>query len=392
METLQMSEYQIVKFRAVDRPLTDKQLEFMERQSSRAEFTKWGFEVDYHYGSFRGDIDGMLRNGYDIYLTYSNYGCREIRMRLPNGLPFPKNVWSKYVNAHGLKWTADKSGTAGILTLAPYLEESFEEAGDFDDYLDATAKLRDMLITADLRALYVLWLCSAMSSSDDDAPVIEPPVPHGLGALPSEAAELLAFFEADPLLVDAAAIGIPSFNARASQSDSVKAWLATLTNSRQNEIVQRLLSEDPMALKAELLAEIRDSQQARSWPVEPPTRNIAQLLQTCESLRQKEDENEKKQAAANAKREAVKAEKKRQARMVEMKAAPDLWLKKASKLVEERGTENYREAASILADLREAVGGEQGNKIARKHAAHLAQKYPTLNVLKSSLRQKLLLD
>jgi hypothetical protein len=37
-------------------------------------------------------------------------------------------------------------------------------------------------------------------------------------------------------------------------------------------------------------------------------------------------------------------------------------------LVEERGTDNYREAASILADLRDAIGGEQGNKIARKHA------------------------
>ena len=119
---------------------------------------------------------------------------------------------------------------------------------------------------------------------------------------------------------------------------------------------------------------------------------MAQLLQLCESLRQKEDEKEKKQAAAKAKREADKAEKQRQARMVEMQSTPESWLNKASKLVEDRGTDNYREAASILADLRDAVGGEQGNKIARKHAAHLAQKYPTLNVLKSSLRKKELLD
>jgi len=90
-----MSEYQIVKFRAVDRPLTDKQLEFMECQSSRAEFTKWDFEVEYHYSSFRGNVDEMLRNGYDVFLSYSNYGGREIRMRLPSGLPFPKCIWSK---------------------------------------------------------------------------------------------------------------------------------------------------------------------------------------------------------------------------------------------------------------------------------------------------------
>jgi hypothetical protein len=387
-----MSDIQIVKFRAIDRPLTDEQLAFMERQSSRAEFTKWEFKVEYHYSSFRGDVDGMLRNGYDIFLTYSNYGCREIRMRLPGGLPFAKNVWSKYISAEGLTWSADKSGKAGILTLAPYLEEAYDPVWEFDDYLDATAKLREILIAGDLRALYVLWLCNAMSSSDDDEAVMEPPIPHGLANLPDEAADLLAFFEADPLLVDAAAIGIPAFNAQGSQGDAVNTWLTKLADARRDEIIQRLLSEDPVAVKAELLSAIRDSQQTPSWPVEPPTRTVAQLLQLCESLRQKEDEKEKKQAAAKAKREADKAEKQRQARMVEMQSTPESWLKKASKLVEDRGTDNYREAASILADLRDAVGGEQGIKIARKHAAHLAQKYPTLNVLKSSLRKKELLD
>lgn len=387
-----MSEFQIVKFRAIDRPLTDKQLDFMERQSSRAEFTKWEFDVEYHYSSFRGDVDGMLRNGYDIFLTYSNYGCREIRMRLPNGLPFAKSILSKYINAEGLTWAADKTGKAGILTLAPSLEEAYDEVWEFDDYLDATAKLREMLIAGDLRALYVLWLCCAMSSYDEDEEVMEPPVPHGLGALSDEVADLLAFFEADPLLVEAAASDIPTLDDRGSQADSVKTWLAKLADSRRNEIIQRLLSEDPVALKAFLLSEIRDSQPTALWPIEPPTRTLTQLVQICGMLRQQEEEKQEKQAAAKAKREADKAEKQRLARMIEMQSAPDTWLKKVSKLVEERGTDNYREAANILADLRDAVGGEQGNKISRKHAAHLAQKYPTLNVLKSALRKKQLLD
>ncbi len=387
-----MGQYQIVKFRAVDRPLTDKQMEFMDRQSSRANFTKWEFEVEYHYSSFNGNIDQMLRNGYDIFLTYSNYDYREVRMRLPGGLPFSKSVCSKYINAEGLRWAADKSGKSGILALTPYLEEAYEPVWEFDDYLDAIAKLREMLIAGDLRALYVLWLCNAMCSSDHDESTIEPPVPHGLRTVPDEATDLLAFFEVDPLLVDAAAIGIPPFSAQGSQNDSVNAWLNKLTELRRIEIIQRLLSEDPVALKAELLSEVRESKLAVTWPVEPPSRTIAQLLKSCELLRQKEDEKEKKQADAKVKREAAKAEKQRQARMVEMKSAPDTWLKKASKLVEERGTENYREAASILADLREALSSEQGNKITRQHAAHLVQKYPTLRMLKSSLRKKSLLD
>jgi hypothetical protein len=387
-----MSEYQIVKFRAIDRPLTDKQLAFMDRQSSRAEFTKWEFGVEYHYSSFRGDVDGMLRNGYDIFLTYFNYGCREIRMRLPGGLPFAKNTWSKYISAEGLKWTTDKTGKAGILTLAPYLEEAYDAVWKFDGYLEATAKLREMLIAGDLRALYVLWLCNAIASSDVDEAITEPPVPHGLGVLSGEVADLLAFFGADPLLVEAAASGIPAFNPQGSQSDCVNGWLTKLADSRRNEIIQRLLTEDPVDLRAELISEIRDTQQAPSWPTEPPTRTVAQLLQTCETLRHNADEKQQKQASAKAKREADKAEKQRQARMIEMRSAPETWLKKASKLVEDRGTDNYCEAASILADLRDAVGGEQGKKLARKHAAHLAQKHPTLNTLKSSLRKKQLLD
>ncbi len=387
-----MSENQIIKFRAIDRPLTDKQLEFMDRQSSRAEFTKWDFDVEYHYSSFRGDVNGMLRNGYDIFLSYSNYGHREVRMRLPNGLPFPKSVWSKYIGGEALKWTAEKNGQAGILSVDPYLEEANDSVWEFDDYLDAITQLRDLLIGGDLRALYVLWLCGTIPSNEYNDELKEPPVPHGLGTFPSKATELLDFFEADPFLVDAAAIGIPAFDAQGSQGDSVDAWLKSIAASRRDEIILRLLSEDPHALKAELQSEIRNSQQAAEWPVEPPTRTVTQLLENCKILRHKEDEKEKQLAAAKAKREAGKAEKQRQARMIEMKSAPEEWLKKASKLVDNRGTDNYRQAASILSDLREAVGGDEGSKIARKHAAHLAKKHPTLAHLKSSLKKKQLLD
>ncbi len=46
-------------------------------------------------------------------------------------------------------------------------------------------------------------------------------------------------------------------------------------------------------------------------------------------FRQKEDEKQQKQAAAKAKREADKAEKQWQTRMIDMKSAPEAWLRKA---------------------------------------------------------------
>ena len=78
--------------------------------------------------------------------------------------------------------------------------------------------------------------------------------------------------------------------------------------------------------------------------------------------------------------------------MKEMVASPATWLTNAEKLADARGTDNYKAAADILDDLREAIGGEEGDQIARRHAAHLAKKYPTLSRLKASLRKRGLLE
>ena len=150
-----MSEYQYVVFRAVDGPLNDKQLEFAQRQSTRAEVSRWSLSSEYHYSSFRGDVDGLLRRGYDVYLQYTNYGCREIKLRLPHGIPVAKSVWSKYVDGKQLKWKSDVKGSGGILTLSPFHEEGDSgEAWETQKYLDAAIRVRERLMSGDLRGLY----------------------------------------------------------------------------------------------------------------------------------------------------------------------------------------------------------------------------------------------
>jgi len=78
--------------------------------------------------------------------------------------------------------------------------------------------------------------------------------------------------------------------------------------------------------------------------------------------------------------------------MKEMLKNPDKWLHESERLVDAGGTHNYKAAAEILRDLREAVGGEEGDKLARRCAANLVKKRPTLNHLKSSLRKHGLLE
>ena len=74
--------------------------------------------------------------------------------------------------------------------------------------------------------------------------------------------------------------------------------------------------------------------------------------------------------------------------MKEMVKDPQRWLRESEKLADARGTDNYRAAADVLADLREAIGGDEGGKITSQQASHLAQKHSTLNHLKSSLRKR----
>lgn len=209
---------------------------------------------------------------------------------------------------------------------------------------------------------------------------------------PAKVSRLLGFFAVDPLLVNAAATGAPDFTATSTLAVSANAWRTALTDSQRDAILDRLISEDPVALKAELLAVIRESRVVEGWPVAPPARTLMQLMETCRQLRLINEEKRQKQLAAQAKRDAVRAEKQRQARMVEMTAAHDHWLQYATRLVEKRGTANYREAANILADLRDGLRGDAGSDIAHRHARALADKHPTLRIFLSALRKRALLD
>ena len=158
-----LSEYQFIAFRAVDRPLTDRDLVYARKQSTRAEVNRWRFENEYHFGDFHGDTNGLLRHGYDVHLHYANFGIRKIAIRLPTGLPFPKEVWSDYIGVGELSWKQDSKGKGGILTLDPYHEPGeLEEIWSPGEYLDEVVEIRSRLLAGDPRALYLLWLCAVL--------------------------------------------------------------------------------------------------------------------------------------------------------------------------------------------------------------------------------------
>jgi hypothetical protein len=387
-----VSEYQYVDFQAVDGPLNDKQLEFAQRQSTRAEVSRWSLSAEYHYSSFRGDVDGLLRNGYDVYLQTTNYGTREIKLRLPRGMPFARGIWSEYVDGEHLHWKRAAGASGRILTLHP-----FHEAGDLDDAwekqqsLDAAIYVRERLMSGDLRALYLLWLCAADGDDNDPAEMIEPPVPHGIADIAAQGGPLLWYFGLDPLLLVAA--GTDGKAAPADESgDHATRWVSALDEQSAKDMLLRFLIGDTADEKARLLAAIRDSQTPDGWPTSDTQRTLDELLQKTAALRAEEDAKQTRNAQAKAKREAAKAKRERADRMTQILKDPDKWLRESERLVKYGGTDSYRAAADILHDLREAIGGDEGTRIARRHAANLAKKHPTLNLLKRSLRKRGLLE
>ena len=386
-----MSEYQLIAFEAVDRPLTDKELAYARKQSTRAEITRKSFTNEYHFGDFHGNALGLMRHGYDIHLHYANFGVRRILIRLPDGPPFPSSIWNEYVDGERIAWHGDKKGPSGILEVAPFFEE-MNELWDPHEYVKAVVQIRHELLAGDLRALYTLWLCSAYDSNYDPEEAVEPSVPAGIGQASIACKDLLCFFEVDPLVLAAAGENALPCPDRTEIEQLVTQWIERLSTDEARKRVEQFLTGDPNQVKSEIMILVRNESADPVWPTSPGSRTIEQLFQRTEQLRDEEEAREKARKLAQEQRAAKRKEKERKERMVLMAKEPQAWIEKAGKLVEARGTANYKSAAEMLADLGEAIGGEKGAKLVHHHAEALAKKHPTLTRLKSSLRKQGLLS
>ena len=292
-----------------------------------------------------------------------------------------------------LGWQEDAKGKGGILTLSPFHEPSeIEEIWAPDEYVDNVVEIRNRLVAGDLRALYVLWLCAAYDDYSDPLDLLEPPVPGGLAEFTHSTVALFEFFGLDPLILVAASEEASGAPARQDQEQQITSWIAGLGNAETKRHLRKLLVEDTATVKAELIAMIRKSNDLSDWPTVTLERSFHDLLERTEDIRAAQEAKERVKREAQAKRQAAKLQREREDRMKEMAKEPNKWLRTTEKLAEARGTKNYEAAADILADLREAVGGDEGDRITRQHAAHLAKKHPTLTHLKSSLRKRCLLD
>lgn len=371
-----MSEYQYVHFMALDRPLDERQLKYMRTQSTRAEVTKWEFSNEYHYGDFGGNVKEMLRRGYDIHLHFANFGIRRLMLRLPHELPWDKKTFNRYLPEDGVAWHVDKQKNGGFLEIDPDSDAgTFDYLKDVENLLKKIAPMRELIISGDLRPLYVIWLVMTAVHGGDDT--LEPPVPAGMGSLPDCLLALADFYEVGEDLLRAAAKTSPPMIDVIDLDSQISTWVARQTKSELAELVERFLNDDAASVHAETLALIRGEQGSVAWPTAEPTRTFKQLLDLS-----------KKVETQRVQRKATSDAKARTKLLSSMAANPQAVIDEVELLVRKRSNANYVEAGKKLADLREALGPVEGPARVLKVATELREKYPTLHRLVAEFRRQ----
>jgi hypothetical protein len=351
-----MSEYQYFDFRAIDHPLTEKQINTLRSYSTRAEITPTKFVNEYHWGNFKGDEDAWMKKYFDLYFYYANWGTHIVKLRLPGSL-LPLAAANAYCMSDCAY--AIKSGTNVILNYTA--EEIYDDYCYNDaEFLAAFIAIRKELATGDLRALYLGWLLSVQNREvPDDEP--EPAVPPGLGQFNSSLDSFARFLNIDPDLIHVAAQASPDLKNNQPSKKDIRTWIAGRPVEEKDTILTRIIADNDFTAATELhqhFLKYHQTQHGHNPTDTPAKRTVAELLAAAE-LRTAEREK-----AEARKRAEAKKRRDRQAALARAKyldtittRQPKLWTQ-INNLIATKQPNRYDEAVNLLIDLRDLAQRE----------------------------------
>ncbi|MEW2489822.1 hypothetical protein [Streptomyces sp. NPDC048411] len=350
-----MSEYQYYEFLAIDRPLSEQELDQVRALSTRAEITPTSFTNEYHWGNFRGDPTKMVEQLYDAHLYYANWGSRRLVLRLPDTL-LRAEAAAPYCAEESLgAWT--RSGhTLLDFSLSP------EDGGEWDfetSYtLSAFVGLRAELAAGDLRALYVAWLAglTVWGLMDDDEEEygreLEPPVPAGLATLTGPQRALADFLHVDGDLLAVAAETSGPATATAVDKKALAAWIAALPAAEKDTLLLKAALGTAPQPGLSLLARYRDAS-TRSPRSAGERRTAAKLLDAAYRHRTARERLRKEAEAAAQRARALEMSKARDAHLTRLAQDTEQAWRDVDNLIAQKKPAQYDIAVTLLKDLRE---------------------------------------
>lgn len=351
-----MSEYQYYEFQAVDRPLTEKEMDELRTFSSRAKITMHSFTNEYSWGSFKGNEDLWMEKYFDGFLYYANWGTHILKLRLPTALLDLKTAQLYCHRGHLLP------RISGDKIILDFLSEDEDHGGWEDErQLSSFLPLRSDLGHGDLRCLYLGWLAGLQSDAYDEAQ-LEPPIPPGLQNLTPALSELADFLRIDPDLIHAAAQASCFLNDEVPSSKDLRTWLATLGTNEKNEILASILEGSMKNDYTQALLQVNRFTQVwhslRRIPRDTKQRTVGQLLRDTEIVKQKRLQLEAEKAAAALAKQKELEHIAREKRLNEIMGHESSLWNEVESLASEKKAKSYDRAIELLIDLRDLANRE----------------------------------
>jgi hypothetical protein len=374
-----MSEYQYYEFQAIDRPLTQDEMDKLRQYSTRAEITPSRFVNVYHWGDFKGNPDRWMADYFDAFLYLANWGTRRLMFRVPARLLEP-DVVSDYCVEDTLSFTVNR----GNLILSFDSEQEDTEWADGEGWLESLVLLRSDLMHGDYRCLYLGWLLGVQAEilDDDDE---EPPVPPGLADLTGPLKRLAEFLRVDPDLIHAASETSGDKPSPAVSDEAIRQWVTRLPPGDKDEMLLRLVDGHDTHLVAELrqraLAELRPKRDSSGGPQPAGRRRVGELTDRAEAVA---EDRRRRLAGQRARRKAEEERLRAEARekhLQSLAGREDYLWSRVEQLIKVRQPKTYDEAVEILCDLRElAVRQDTPGEFTRRMCALYADhaRKPTL--------------
>ena len=235
-----MSEYQYYEFAAIDGPISDEGLRYARACSSRANVSRVRWQNTYHFGSFGGSVDTLLKY-YDAHFYIANWGTVRLGLAFPKGAIAPE-VLQPYLRG-GEKYE-DSLSVKEIGERCIVYWERNEEGGwwetNGDGIIDQLIGIREELLRADYRALFLGWLADFDPDEwgdPKDGGVMMPPIPAGLDHLSSSLETLIRHF---PFDTDSLAVAARLSQASTSNRIPLAAALETLSVSEMRTMLTRV--------------------------------------------------------------------------------------------------------------------------------------------------------
>jgi hypothetical protein len=340
-----MSEYQYYEFQAVDKPLTEKDMQALRNLSTRARITPTSFVNEYHWGDFKGTPLKLVEKYFDAFLYVANWGTHWFMLKVPRHLVDVDRVYTYFPGESAF---IHEKGEHLIFEFTSETDDYEWEEGE--GWLSSLISLRSDIINGDYRSLYLAWLfCAQMEEMEDDE--LEPPVPPNLADLNAPLKSFVDFMRLDDDLISVAAENSDS-EARQTDPEALKSWIHNLSTNEKDEILLHLIEAPSPHLGAELKRRFqRAFSTTANSKMDKPLRCVADLLSKAETFaaerKRRAAEQKAKERARKKKEEALVREQ----YLESLAGREDSIWKKVNDLIITKQPAKYDQAVMLLVDL-----------------------------------------